>query len=411
MKRWSTLALGVCAWWLSAGLPAVAAAQSQSPQCGTQAPVLLVIAPTLARLDAVALRLALENELRVPVVSSAALASACPIAGTLVLQALDEASVRLSYAPAITDRDPIARELTLPPEGTDPFPAIVMLAGNLVRDEASTLLPEPSAAAAPTSAADAQRLSRSALLASHLEGMHRRAKTLPWRAGFMLTVGVAGIGAGLFVDRDLLPGAFVGVGAVALVGGLGALLAPEAYAEPFIASTFIGGLGLALLAAGIDARAPVSTLFIPEGIGLLGSSALSVVSSLIRVQVPASRLAHDYERLRDPTLRARLSEAEVSAIEDRYRRMAPALDARLLLTPAFAGQVVAGSLIMTSPERAGTIPRATLGTMILLSVGLEVLLMSVIRVDYERYKSQLNDAHITLSVVPTSSGAALAGQF
>jgi hypothetical protein len=53
------------------------------------------------------------------------------------------------------------------------------------------------------------------------------------------------------------------------------------------------------------------------GIGFNTSVALTLISTAVRPQTPVSWLARDYARLRDPKVRAALSEQEIAAIEER----------------------------------------------------------------------------------------------
>lgn len=255
---------------------------------------------------------------------------------------------------------------------------------------------------------DATRIGRATLLAVHLEDMERRADVLPWGIGIAMAAGAAGVTAGVLVEDLTGRAGFIAGGAVMLGGGVASLVASEELRGPLAGSAYFGGIGLLALGVGLDNRD-----FLVPGIAFAAghgsSAALMLISAAIRPQTPASQLARDYERLRDPKLRARLTEAEVAAVEERYRLLEPAIDPRIMFAPMLVGNAVAAVALM---ERAATDEgRATVGAL-MLGVGVVWPVLVMLQpYDFEAYVLELEHAGITLSATPTLGGASVSGTF
>lgn len=255
---------------------------------------------------------------------------------------------------------------------------------------------------------DAARIGRATLLAVHLESMERRADLLPWGIGITTVAGAASLTAGIFVEDLTGRAGFIGGGAIMLGGGVASLAVSEELRPPLAATAYFGGLGALALGIGLDQRD-----FLVPGVAFAAgygtSIALMWISAAIRPQTPLSRLVRDYERLREPKLRARLTEAEVAAIEERFRLLEPAIDPRIIFAPMIIGNAVAAASIV---ERAATDEGRAISAVTLLGVGvLWPVLVMLKPYDFEAYEVELEDAGITLQASPTLGGATVSGTF
>lgn len=280
---------------------------------------------------------------------------------------------------------------------------------------ALTFASRQAAAQAVNAAADdgaVARIGRSTLLAVHLEDMERRSDFLPWGIGLGIAVGAAELGAGLFVEDFSRRAGFIAGGAWMFAGGLASFAVSEEWRAPLAFAAIFGGMGITSIGLALDDDDDDYHFRVPGlaiGIGFSTSVALMLISTAIRPQTPTSRLARDYARLRDPKVRATLSEHEIAAIEERYRRLTPVIPPLVLFAPLLIGNTVAGLSLL---DRAETDEGAAfLGATMFLPGVLVPLLLLLRPTDYEQYELELERAGITLQVAPTLGGVGVSGTF
>jgi hypothetical protein len=252
------------------------------------------------------------------------------------------------------------------------------------------------------------RIGRSTLLAVHLEDMERRSDALPWGLGLGIALGATELGAGLFVEDLAGRAGFIAGGAWMFAGSIASFAVSEEWRAPLGFAALYGGMGITSIGLALDDhdfRVPGLAI----GIGFNTSVALMLISTALRPQTPTSSLARDYARLRDPKVRAGLSEQDIAAIEARYRRLTPAIPPLVLFAPMLVGNAVAGASLM---ERAKTDEAAAfVGALIFLPGVVFPLLLLLQPSDYDLYEVELEHAGITLQVAPTLGGVGVTGTF
>lgn len=269
----------------------------------------------------------------------------------------------------------------------------------------------PDAAQAQTTEAtgpDDSRVAQGAtLLATHLEHFDHRGWMLPAGSIFSIAAGGLGMVAAAMADGGsdgIRTGVIAGSG-VLLFGGLGGLVAEDALAQPILAMGVFGGAGILFTGSGLDSD---SSQMLPAGLGYLGSTALLAISTLIRPPVTPRVLAADYHRICTPQQRARLSAAELAAMERRYRMSETAIPMRFIHLPAVLG--VASTTFIHAHNAAtetGEIAMNALGITVLAVGALTFLLPT----PYERYERELQDTGLALQVVPGLGSLHVTGTF
>jgi len=185
------------------------------------------------------------------------------------------------------------------------------------------------------------------------------------------------------------------------------LAAPDALTFPLTGIGLFGGLGVGI--TGAILQTGQAEQFLPIGIGSLGTAALIAVSTAIRVPLSHQRLMGDYQRIRTPERRARLTASQLAAMERRFQNSEPAIPMRFQVVPYYVGF---GTAMFVAAADDDTDPAdrrmfSMLGT--LWSTMAIVALCSP--TPYERYQSKLEETGFTVEVMPTLGGLQAVGSF
>jgi hypothetical protein len=190
------------------------------------------------------------------------------------------------------------------------------------------------------------------------------------------------------------------------VGGVTTFLVSDGLARDVGISGASLGLGTFTLGLDMAGDEELSVAAIALASGLYLSSALAITGMLIRPRTPYAQLARDYQRVRTPAARAKLSPADVRAIERDFELATRPIPGAVIHLPTVLGASV--SLVAAALEEESDVPP-------LAGLALMTGLFGMFTGEaFHTYEEDLEESGLSLSIGPAPTagpGLALYGTF